>query len=89
MTVQDVEDVIRDFKEEWKKALEDAAAGNIPIETTPINPLDKGKYKVGSKRKEIVEVPPPAQRRKMQKRGHQRHQRRKNSKPQIQPQRPP
>ena len=64
MTTQDVEYVIKDFDEEWKKALEDATVGNVPVITTPIDPLDKGKDKVGSKRKDAVEVPPVAQKKK-------------------------
>ena len=64
MTAQDIEDVIKDFDEEWKKALEDATTGNVTKDTTPLGPLDKGKDKVGSKRKDPVEVPPVAQKRK-------------------------
>ena len=64
MTAQDVEDVIKDFDEEWKKALEDATAGNVPADTTPIDPLDKGKGQVGVKRKDAVEVPLVAQKKK-------------------------
>ena len=64
MIVQDVEDIIKDFNEEWKKSLEDAIAGNIPTETALINPSDKWKGKVGSKRKDPVEVPPEAQKKK-------------------------
>ena len=64
MIVQDVEYVIKDFDEEWKKALEDATAGNVPAETTPIDPLGKGKGQMGFKRKDAVEVPPAAQKRK-------------------------
>ena len=63
MTAQDVEDVIKDFDEEWKKALEDATAGNLLADTAPLDPLDKGKDKVGSKRKDALEVPPVAQKR--------------------------
>ena len=47
MTVQDVEDVIKGFDEEWKKVLEDATVGNVPADTAPIDPLDKGKGQVG------------------------------------------
>ena len=65
MTAQDVEDVIKDFNEEWKKALEYVPAGNVPTETAPIDPSDKGKDKVGSKRKDPVEVPPEAQKNKI------------------------
>ena len=61
MTMQDVEDVIKGFDEEWKKALEDATAGTLPAETAPIDPLDKGKDKAGFKRKDAVEVPPVTQ----------------------------
>ena len=64
MIAHDVEDVIKDFDEEWKKALEDATAGNVPTDTAPIDPVDKGKDKVGSKRKDTAEVPPAAQKRK-------------------------
>ena len=64
MTVQDIEYVIKYFDEEWKKALEDTTAGTIPTDTAPLDPLDKGKDKVGSKRKDAVEVPPVAQKRK-------------------------
>ena len=64
MTAQDVEDVIKYFGEEWKKALEDATAGNVPVETTSIDPLDKGKGQVGVKRKDAVEVPPGTQKKK-------------------------
>ena len=64
MIAQDVEDVIKGFDEEWKKALEDATAGTLRAETAPIDPLDKGKDKVGSKRKDAVEVPPAVQKRK-------------------------
>ena len=64
MTAQDVEDVIKDFDEEWKKALEDAIVGTIPTDTAPIDPLDKGKDKVGFKRKDVVEVPPAAQKKR-------------------------
>ena len=64
MTVHDVDDFIKGFNEEWMKALEDATAENIPAETAPLDPLDKGKYKVGFKRKDAVEVPPAAQKKK-------------------------
>ena len=64
MTAQDVEYVIKDFGEEWKKALEDVAAGNSPTNTPPIDQLGKGKYKVGSKRKDPVEVPLEAHKKK-------------------------
>ena len=64
MIAQDVEDVIKEFDEEWKKALEDATARNIPIDTALIDPLDKGKGQAGVKRKDVVEVPPAAQKRK-------------------------
>ena len=50
MTAQDVEDTIKDFDEEWKKALEDAIAGNVQTDTAPLGPLDKGKDKVGPKK---------------------------------------
>ena len=60
MTAQDVEDVIKYFDEAWYKALEDATAGNLPADTAPIDPLDKGKGQVGVKRKDVVEVPPVA-----------------------------
>ena len=36
MTAQDVEDVIKDFDEKWKKALEDAIA--LPPSTTQTDP---------------------------------------------------
>ena len=64
MTAHDVEDVIKYFDEERKKALEDATVGTLPTETTPIDPLYKGKDKVGFKRKDAVEVPPTVQKRK-------------------------
>ena len=64
MTMQDVEDVIKDFDEEWKKALEDATVGNVTTDTAPLGPLDKGKGQAGVKRKDPVEVPPAAQKRK-------------------------
>ncbi len=60
MTGQDVEDVIKDFDDDWKKELEDATVGTLPIDTAPLDPLDKGKGKVGFKRKDAVEVPPMA-----------------------------
>ena len=62
MTAQDVEDVIKDFDEEWKKAFEDAIA--LPLGITQTDPSDKGKGKVGFKRKDAVEVPPVAQKKK-------------------------
>ena len=64
MTVQDVEYVIKYFDEAWNKALEDSIAGTIPAEIAPIDPLDKGKDKVGFKRKDAVEVPPTAQKKR-------------------------
>ena len=64
MTVQDVEDVIKGFDEEWKKALEDATARTLPAEIGLIDRLDKGKDKVGLKRKDAVEVPPAAQKKR-------------------------
>ena len=64
MTAQDVKDVIKEFDEEWKKELEDAMAGIVLADTALIDPLDKGKDNVGSKRKYAVEVPPAAQKRK-------------------------
>ena len=48
MTTQDIEEFIKDFCEEWKKALEDAIAANVPTDTPPIDQIDKGKEKVGS-----------------------------------------
>ena len=64
MTAQDVEDVIKYFGEEWKKALEYAVGGNAPTNTPPIDQTEKGKEKVSSKRKDPVEVPPEAQKNK-------------------------
>jgi len=60
MTTQDVEYVIKYFGEEWKKALEYAAAAKEPTDTPPLDQTDKGKEKVGSKRKDPQEVPPEA-----------------------------
>ena len=37
MTAQNVKYVIKDFGEEWKKALEYAVAGNAPIDTPTID----------------------------------------------------
>ena len=62
MIAQDVEDVIKDFDDEWKKALEETTT--LPAGTVQTDPSDKGKDKVGSKKKDTVEVPPPAQKRK-------------------------
>ena len=62
MTVQDVEDFIKYFAEEWKKALEDATA--VPPGTGQTDPMDKGKDKVGSKETDAEEVLPQAQKRK-------------------------
>ena len=64
MTAHDVEDVIKGFDEEWKKALEDSIAGNVTIDTAPLGPIDKGKGQVGVKRKDAEEVTPVAQKRK-------------------------
>ncbi len=33
------------------KALEDAISGIVPVDTTPLDPVDKGEGKVGIKRK--------------------------------------
>ena len=62
MTAQDVKDVIKDFDDEWKKALEDATA--LPTETTQTDPVDKGKDKEGPQMKDTAEGPPSAQKRK-------------------------
>ena len=62
MTAQDVEDVIKYFDEEWKKALEDATVA--PPGTGQIELVDKGKDKVSSQTKDIAEVPPLTQKRK-------------------------
>ena len=64
MTSQDIEDVIKDLDDDWKKALEDAAAGSLPIDTAPIDPSDKVKGKVGFKRKDAAEVPTSAKKKK-------------------------
>ena len=44
--------------------MEDAAVGNVPIDTATIGPLDKGKDKVGHKKTHTTEVPPEAQKKK-------------------------
>ena len=62
MIVQDVEDVIKDFNDEWKKAFEDATA--LPSGTAQIDPTDKGKDKVGSQTQDTAEVPLPGEKRK-------------------------
>ena len=62
MTVQDFKDVIKDFDDEWKKALEDATA--LPTGTTQTDPVDKGKDKEGPQMKDTAEGPPSAQKRK-------------------------
>ena len=64
MTAQDIKDFIKGFDEAWNKALEDATAGNLLADTAPIDPLDKGKGQVGVKRKDAVEVPPAAQKKR-------------------------
>ena len=71
MTAQDVEDVIKDFDDEWRQALEDITA--LPSGTAQTDPSDKGKDKVetqtqdtaqvpllGEKRKDPPQVPPEA-----------------------------
>ena len=80
MTAQDVEDVIKDFGEEWKKALEDATTANKPTDTPPLDQTDKGKEKVGSKRKDPQEVPPEAQKTKNGEEETPEAQKRKKSK---------
>ena len=35
-----------------KKVYEDATSGIVPVDTTPLEPTDKGKEKVGFKRKD-------------------------------------
>ena len=62
MTTQDVEDVIKDFDDEWKKSLEDATV--LPTGTAQTDPVDKGKDKEGSQMKDTTEVPSSAQKRK-------------------------
>ena len=44
MTAKDVEDVIKDFGDEWKQALEDTTP--LPSGTAQKDPSDKGKDKV-------------------------------------------
>ena len=63
MTAQDVEDVIKGFDVEWTKALEDATSGIVPVDTTLLDPKDKGKGKIGFKRKD-AEAPLAAQKKK-------------------------
>ena len=46
MTSQDVADVIKDFNDDWKQALEDTTVP--PLGTTQTDPSDKGKEKEGS-----------------------------------------
>jgi len=80
MTAQDIEVVIKDFGEEWKKALEDAATAKKPTDTPPLDQIDKGKEKVGSKRKDPQEVPPEAQKTKNGEEETPEAQKRKKSK---------
>ena len=57
MNAQEIEDVIKGFNDEMTKALEDAISGIVPVDTAPfedigpLDPVDKGKGKVGGKRK--------------------------------------
>ena len=62
MTAQDVADVIKDFDDEWKQALEDTTAP--PSGTAQTDPSDKGKDKVGSQMQDTAEVPLPGEKRK-------------------------
>ena len=62
MIAQDVADVIKDFDDDWKQALEDTTP--LPSGTAQTDPLDKGKDKVGSQTQDIAEVPLPGEKRK-------------------------
>ena len=62
MTVKDVEDIVKDFDDEWKKAFEDTTP--LPSDTAQRDPSDKGKDKVETQTQETAEVPPPGQKRK-------------------------
>ena len=78
--MQDVEDVIKYFGEEWKKALEYATPAKEPTDTPPLAQTDKGKEKVGSKRKDPQEVQPEAQKTKNGEKETPEAQKRKKAK---------
>ena len=62
MTVKDVEDVIKDFDDDWKQALEDTTP--LPSGTAQTDPSDKGKDKVGTQTQDTAQVPLPGEQKK-------------------------
>ena len=64
MTAQEVEDVIKSFDDDMKKAYEDATSGIVPVDTAPLDPKDKGKEKVGFKRKDAKGHSAPVKKKK-------------------------
>ncbi len=65
MTAQEVEDVIKEgFDDDMKKAYEDVLSGIVPVDTAPLEPSDKGKEKIGSKRKDAEATSGPSKKKK-------------------------
>ena len=64
MTAQEVEDVIKAFDDDMKKAYEDAISGIVLVDIAPLDPADKGKEKVGFKRKDAEGPSAPAKKKK-------------------------
>ena len=65
MTAQEVEDVIKEgFDDDMKKAYEDALSAIIPVDTTPLEPSEKGKEKMGYKRKDAEATAGPSKKKK-------------------------
>ena len=55
MTVQDVENVIRGFDDQWREEYEDTTP--IPAETAQTGPPEKGKDKLDTEAHQTTEVP--------------------------------
>ena len=62
MTARDVEDVVKDFDDEWKQAFEDTTP--LPSETAQTDPSDKGKDKVETQTQDTAQVPLPGEQKK-------------------------
>ena len=62
MTAKDVEDVIKDFGDDWNQALEDTTP--LPSGTTQTDASNKGKDKVETQMQDTAQVPLRGEKRK-------------------------
>ena len=62
MTIQDVENVIKGFDDQWRQEYEDTTP--LPMETDQTDSPKRGKEKLDTQAQGTTEVPPPRDKRK-------------------------